>query len=61
MKLWRLVPQPFNKFLYILVFEQAVNCVVIIKQFSLSEICVDLSMTYSMQEDDLFPFKRFRN
>ena len=50
---------PFNKLLYILVFKQPVYCIVMIKQLSFRKIGVNLPMTDSVEQDNVFAFKCF--
>ncbi len=50
---------PFNKFLYILVFEHTVYCMVVIEQLSFRKIGMNLSMTNSVKQNDVFAFKCF--
>lgn len=47
---------PFNKFLYILVFEHTVYCMVVIEQPSFRKIGMNLSMTNSVKQNDVFAF-----
>jgi len=59
MKFGGLIPNPFNEFLYIIVFEQAVYCVVVITQLSFRKISMNLSMTNAVKHYNFFAFERF--
>lgn len=57
MKIWRFASYPVNKFLYVLIFQDAFYRMVIIKQFPLNERSVYLSVTNSMEEYYVPTFK----
>ena len=50
MKIGRFILNPLNKFLYVLILQDAFYCMVIIKQLSFGKSRVDLPMTNSMKQ-----------
>jgi len=57
MKIGRLIFYPFDKFSYIVIFQDTFNCMVIIKQLPLGKSRVYLSVTNSMKEHNVSSFK----
>ncbi len=49
---------PFNKLLYVLIFQDSLNCMIMIEQFSLSKVCMYLSMADSVKKNNILAFKR---